>query len=172
MQKPYLECGKIVTTHGVRGEVKVMPWCDSAEYLLDFSALYLDNGQKKLSVERARVHKGMLIIKLAGVDSPEEAVTLRGRLLYIDRKDATADEDGVFFVQDLLGIAVVDADSGRCWGTLTDVFPTGANDVYEITGSDGVKRLIPAISDVVLDTDLEVGVMRIRPLKGLFEDAD
>lgn len=170
MRKQYLECGKIVSTHGVRGEVRVMPWCDSPEYLCGFKTLYLQNGEKPLAVESARVNKTMVLLKIKGIDSLDDAVTLRGRVLYINRDDAP--DDGGVFIQDLIGIAVLDADSGKCWGKLTGVFATGANDVYTITDETGRERLVPAIPDVVVETDAEGGVMRIRPLKGLFEDAD
>lgn len=174
MKKRYLECGKIVSTHGVRGEVRVQPWCDTPAYLCGFVTLYLRKGEKAVEVESARVNKNMVLLKLRGVDDLDAAVTLRGSVVYIDREDAPEDESGGFFVQDLLGLRALDADTGRDWGELTDVFFTGANDVYEITGEDGVKRLIPAIRDVVLETDPEAGFLRIRPLEGLFdpEDAD
>ena len=172
IKKQYLECGKIVSTHGIRGEVRVQPWCDSPEFLLHFSTLYLKPGEMPLAVEQARVHKNMVILQLDGYNTIDRAVTLRGKILYINREDAPEDEAGAFFVQDLLGISVLDADTGRCWGTLTDVIATGANDVYEITDADGTKRLIPVIPQVVLHTDLEAGRMEIRPLEGLFEDED
>jgi len=176
MFKDFLECGKIVSAHGVRGEVKILPWCDGAEYLLDFLALYLDKGAARLNIESARVHKGMLIAKFEGVNSIDDTAKLRGRVVYLSREEAPPDEDGVFFVQDLMGLEVIDADSRRIWGRLTQVYQTGANDVYEITGEDGEKRLIPAIKEVVISTDLEAGIMEIRPLKGLFDsegiDAD
>ncbi|MDR2931910.1 MAG: ribosome maturation factor RimM [Oscillospiraceae bacterium] len=169
MKKKYLECGKIVSTHGIRGEIKVQHWCDSPEYLCAFKALYTDKGEKKLTVERARPHKNMVILKLSGVDGIDEAVTLRGQILYIDREDAPRDD--AFFLQDLLGLDVRDADTDFLYGKVSDVMQTGANDVYEITDENGIKRLIPAIPDVVADMDMEKGLMRIRPLRGLFDDA-
>lgn len=170
MRKRYLECGKIVSTHGVRGEVKVQPWCDSPEFLLDFGTLYFSGGREPVRVERARAHKGMVILKLAGIGSMDEAAALRGKTLYLDREDAP--DDGGCYVQDLLGMRVLDADTGRCWGILHDILFTGANDVYEIVDAAGTRRLVPAIPDVVLGIDADAGEMRIRPLKGLFDNAD
>ena len=170
MQKQYLECGKIVSTHGVLGELRVQPWCDSPDFLLGFETLYLDQGNKALPVERARVQKNMLLLKPKGVDCMDDAVALRGKILYIDRAEAPMD-DGEHFVQDLIGLRVLDADTGEEYGKLSNVFFTGANDVYELTDQSGKKKLIPAIKDVVLETDVAGGVMRIRPLKGLFDDA-
>ena len=80
-------------------------------------------------------------------------------------------EEGVYFIQDLIGLEVLDVDTGKSYGKLTDVMQTGANDVYEVKDADGKTVLIPAIPDVVQETDLDGGVMRIRPLEGLF-DAD
>ena len=168
MRKRYLECGKIVSTHGLRGEVRVQPWCDGADFLLEFSAFYFDGGAVSVAVEGARVHKNLLILRLAGVDDIDAAAALRGKVLYIDREDAPM-EEGEHFVQDLLGLRVVDADTGQEYGRITDVFATGANDVYELTGERGEKKLVPAIPDVVVETDMEGGVVRIRPLEGLFE---
>ncbi|HHY52500.1 MAG TPA: 16S rRNA processing protein RimM [Clostridiales bacterium] len=171
MVKRYLECGKIVSTHGVRGEVKVQHWCDTPEFLLNFDTLYFEQGKQPVKVEGARVHKGMVLLKLAGIDTLDAAVTLRGRILYIDREDAP-EEEGRYFIQDLLGMTVSDADSGVVYGKLTDVIATGANDVYEITTPEGKKLLAPAIPQVVVETDVAGGNLRIRPLKGLFDDAD
>jgi 16S rRNA processing protein RimM len=169
MKKRFLECGKIVSTHGVRGELKVMPWCDGPEFLAGFENLYLDAGAQSLRVESCRAQNSMALVKFAGVDTVESAVALRGRVLYIDRQDAPM-ETGDYFVQDLIGLKVVDADSGAEYGILNQVSPTGANDVYHILFPDGRERLIPAIRDVVISVDIEGGVMAIRPLKGLFDD--
>lgn len=171
MIKKYLETGKIVALHGVRGEVRVQPWCDTPDFLLDFERLYTGAGSCFFDVESSRAHKNMVIMKLAGVDTPEQAAKLRGTVLYIDRDDAPLDE-GDYFVQDLIGLEVRDADTGETYGTLTQVSQTGANDVYHILFGDGKERLIPAIPQVVLDIDPAGGAMLIRPLKGLFDDED
>ena len=171
MQKQYLECGKIVTTHGLHGEVKVQPWSDSPDFLCGFETVYLGADKKPYPITLARAQKNMLILKLGGVETIDGALALRGKVLYIDRADDTL-EDGEFFVQDLIGLTVLDADSDDEYGELSNVFFTGANDVYELTGQDGAKRLFPAIKDVIIETDIESRVMRIRPLKGLFDNAD
>lgn len=169
MRKQYLECGKIVSTHGVRGEVRVQPWCDSPEFLLQFPRLYMQNGETPLEVEGARTHKNMVLLKLKGFDTLDEAAALRGRVLYINRNDAP--DDGGFFIQDLLGLEAIDADTGRSWGVLEDVLETGANDVYVFRDGEA-QRLVPVIPGVVIDTDIQSGIIKIRPLKGLFDDAD
>lgn len=169
MKKRFLECGKIVATHGLRGEVKVLPWCDGPEALLPFGTLYLDGGKTPLPVEKSRTAKGMALVKFRGVDSPEAAQPLRGKVLWLDRED-DALEEGQYYIQDLLGLTVADADTGAVYGTLSDVTETGANDVYHIASPDGKTRLIPAIPQVIREIDIDGGRMTIRPLEGLFDD--
>lgn len=170
MQKRYLECGKIVSLHGVRGEVKAEVWADSPDYLGQFSTLYLDKGETPIRVLSARPHKNMALLLLEGFSTPEAAGSLRGKILYLDREDAP--DDGKPFLQDLLGLAVSDIDTGRDYGAIKDVIHTGANDVYVLKDSTGTERLIPVIPDVVIETDIPGGTMKIRPLKGLFEDEE
>lgn len=171
MKKQFLECGKIVTTHGVLGEVKVQPWCDTPEELTQIAALYLDGGKSSLEIERGRVHKNMALLKLKGVDSIEQAQPLRGKILWAHRDDIPLGE-GQYFIQDLIGLTVIDADDGHAYGILTDVTETGANDVYHITFPDGGVRLAPVIEQVIVSTDIDAGILQIRPLKGLFDDED
>lgn len=162
-----LECGKIVSTHGVRGEIKINPWCDGPDFLCEFEELYLKDG-RVLELERARVHKNCVIAKVAGIDSIESAMPYINAVVYLNKEDVEL-PDGTYFIADLIGLSVVDYDTGRIYGKITDVMQTGANDVYTVTSEEG-DTLIPAISDVVMETDLEAGEIRIRPLEGLFSD--
>ncbi|MDD6344993.1 MAG: ribosome maturation factor RimM [Oscillospiraceae bacterium] len=168
MKKEYLEAGKIVNTHGIRGEVKIMPYCDSPELLCDFDRLFMGKSLKEIYIERSRVQKNMIICKIEGVDTPEEAEKLRNKMLYMHRDDLELDED-TYFIQDLIGMTVKDADTGEVYGIIDDVFQTGANDVYSIKNGDK-SYLVPAIADVVITTDIDSGIMTIRPLEGLFDE--
>lgn len=170
-KKPFLEIGKVVTTHGILGEIRLYPWCDDPGEITHLPVLYRKNGQEAITVERARVHKNIVILKLAGVDSVEEGRKLRDEILFAARDDMHLAE-GEYFVQDLIGLLVVDADTGEEYGVLTDVSKTGANDVYHIGPAGKEQKLVPAIKDVVIETDIENKIMKIRPLKGLFDDAD
>lgn len=167
MKKEYLEAGKIVTTHGIRGEVKIMPYTDTPELLAEFDRLFIGKNKDELIIERSRVFKNMVIAKIEGVDTPEAAEKLRNKLLYMHRDDLELDDD-TYFIQDLIGIEVRDADSGKVYGTISDVMQTGANDVYVIKGPDR-EYLVPAIADVVVSTDIDENIMTIRPLDGLFD---
>lgn len=171
MKKQYLEIGKIVNVHGLGGMVKVMPWCDSAEFLSEFDTLYRGKEHTPLHIERAVVQKNMVLMKIEGVDTPEAANALRNAVLYMNREDVELDDD-TYFIQDLQGMRVTDADDGKEYGKLHDVLQTGANDVYEVESPDGKMLLVPVIPEVVLNVDFETDTITIRPLKGLFDDAD
>lgn len=172
-RKRFLEIGKITNVHGLRGELKVYPWCDDATFLCSFTELYLNaQGTEKLEILRSRIQQNCVILQVAGCDSREQAETFRNQILYMDRQDVELD-DGCYFIQDLIGLQVVDADTGKIWGVIRDVMQTGANDVYQIWNEQEHREyLAPAIPDVILETDLDAGIMKIRPLKGLFDDAD
>ena len=167
--KQFLEIGKIVAVQGLKGEVRVEAWCDSKEFLCEFDTLYFDKGAKEVEIQRAHPHKNIVLMKIKGVDTVEQAQLLRNKILYMDRNDVEL-EEGSFFVQDLIGLEVIDGDSGESYGKICDVTETGANDVYHIKDSDGKIRLIPAIPDVVLNTDIEAGKMTIHVLEGLFDE--
>lgn len=168
-KKQFLEAGQIVGTHGVRGEVRVQPWCDSPAFLSQFTTLYYDEGRIPVKV-RARAHKNVALLAIEGVDTVQEASMLRGRVLYLDRADVKLPEDS-YFIQDLIGLRVVDADSGGEYGVLTDVSATGANDVYHVRTPRG-EVLVPAVPSIVTAIDVDGGAVSIRPIGGLFDDAD
>lgn len=171
MKKQFLESGKIVGTHGIKGEVRIDPWCDSPEFLCMFKKLYLDSrGTQSIEV-KSRPHKNITLSKIKGVETIEQAELLRGKIVYINRDDIALDE-GVHFVQDLLGLEVRDDENGTVYGKITDVFRTGANDVYEITGDSGKKYLAPVIDEVVTEVNIDEGFVLIHPMKGIFDDAD
>ena len=170
MKKQFLEVGRIVGTHGIRGELRVDPWCDSPDFLSGFKTLYFDEGKTSLK-SKARPHKNIVLLRLEGVETIDDAEKLRGKVLYIDRDDARLPE-GKNFVQDLIGCRVVDADdASKEYGKIADVFKTGANDVYTVKNPSG-EFLVPVIDEVVVDKDIDGGVVRIRPMKGLFGDED
>ncbi len=173
MLKPYLELGQIVSTHGIKGEVRVNPWCDSPEFACMFKTVYLDDkGEKPVRVIASRPHGNIALMKLEGIDTVEQAAAMRNKILYMARKDVSLSEDS-WFIADLIGCKAVDADDeNKIWGTLTDVSQTGANDVWHITDENGKEYLLPVIPPVVINTDVENEKVYIRPLKGIFDDED
>ncbi|MBQ9374736.1 MAG: 16S rRNA processing protein RimM [Ruminococcus sp.] len=163
----YLEIGKIVSVFGLKGEVKVNPWCDSPAFICEFDTLYYKSGTP-VEIERSRVSKNIAILKIKGVDTVEQAQAIRNRVLYMNRDDVEL-EAGCYFIQDLVGLTVKDADTDKVYGKITEVSKTGANDVYHIKSDDDKMYYIPAIPQVITNIDLDDGIMTIRPLDGLFD---
>ena len=167
MRQELLEIGKITSTHGLKGEVKVEVWCDSIEVLKKIPHLYFnkDDKRKVLSVKQ---FKGMAIILLEGICDIDSANKLRGKILYAHRNDIQKDEDS-FFIVDLIGMTVKEMGSNKVYGKIIDVQNTGANDIYYIE-KDGKVSLIPAIPQVVKSINLEENEMQITALEGLFDE--
>lgn len=165
-----IETGKIVNTHGIKGDIKAVLWTSDIESLLEVKELFIDG--KPYAVDAARLHGDNILFKLHGVDTPEAAENFRNRIISVPRDIFFLDE-GEYFISDLIGISVFDADSGKFYGEITDVLQPGANDVYELTEKteDGkpVRRYIPAIKDCIVSTDIKSKTMKIRPLEGLFD---
>jgi len=171
MKKPFLEVGQIVGTHGIAGEMRVQPWCDTPNFLCGFKKLYLDEaGNKQVDIISSRAHKNIVLMRVEGVDGIADVERLRGKILYISRQDAPL-EEGANFICDLLGCTVFHADTGDRLGTLTDVIKTGANDVWQVS-EGGRDYLVPVIPDVLDTVDIEKEIITIRPLKGIFDNDD
>ena len=159
--KEFLDCGQIVNTHGVRGEVRIVPWADSPDFLCQFSTLYLDGTPRK--VLASRVHKGSVIAKLDGVDTVEEAMLLRDKIVQLRRADARLPE-GTFFLADVVGLDVVD-EAGRALGTLKEVLSPSVQQVYVVEGEREI--LIPAVPEFILETNIVGGYIKVRLIEGM-----
>jgi len=163
MKKEFLEAGKIVNTHGIRGEVRIQPWADSPAFLQEFETLYIDGQPVKLL--GARVHKDLLIARLEGVTDINAAIALKNKLVYIRRADVDL-PPGHFFIQDILGAAVVD-EAGNRLGTLQEILPRPGGDVYVIAGDDGTERLVPDVPVFILEKNPDEGFIRVRLIEGM-----
>ena len=171
MIKDYLEIGQIVSTHGIKGEVRLNPWCDSPEFVKKFKILYRDEkGNNSFKIVSCRPHGNVAVLKIEGVDTVEEAQKLRNTILYMKRTDINLPE-GKWFVSELIGCSVLDYDDNNiCYGKIKDIESYTANDVWYIETTDGKEVLIPAIKDVVIKCDVANDVAYIRPLRGLFDE--
>lgn len=166
--KQYLEAGEFVTTHGVMGELKLYPWCDDASFITELPRLFLGrDGQKEKKVTAARVHKGMCLVKLEGVDSIDDARSYVRRVAYFARADVQLPE-GRFFVQDIIGCKVLDAQTGQEYGRVTDVTHPAASDVYEVRNEQGETFLFPAVPEFLGELCPLEGYITVRPIPGMF----
>ena len=160
-KEPYLEAGKIINTFGVRGEVKLDPWCDSAEFLKPLKTLYIDGAPR--AVASSRIHKGMLIVRFADVEDVNGAMLLKNKIVYFARSDVHLPK-GRHFVADLLGAAVVD-EQGTEIGRLTEVLDMPAGQVYVVQGE--TEHTIPAVPEFILDIDADGKVIRVHLIEGM-----
>ncbi len=161
-----IETGKIVNTHGVRGELKVVPWTDDPEVFCNFKTVTVET--TPYAVQSVRFQGQNVLLKLKGVDDMSKAEGLKNKIIFASRADFDLPE-GTYFIRDLMGLSVVEDETGKDLGTITDVFSTGSNDVYEITDGEGKKYYIPAIKDCVISTSLAEKEMRIHIMEGLFD---
>ena len=161
----YLEVGKVTNTHGIMGEVRVQPWADSPEFLCRFQTLYVDDAHWPIQVERARVHKNMVILKFEGVTDVPGALAMRNAILSIDRADAPLPE-GSFFLADLYGLEVRDADTGAVLGKIEDVLTLPASNVYVVRGGER-ELMIPAVPQFIAETNVEQGFLLVHLMEGL-----
>ena len=165
----YLEIGKIVNTHGFRGDVKVQSWCDNPEVMTELDVIDRKAGENYvgIKVQKASVHKEMVLLKLEGIDDFDKANALREEVIYADRDDIVR-EDGSFFIADLIGLNVTDVETGKVYGKLKDVTQYGIHDIYTVKTEKG-EVLIPAVSEFVKKISLEEGIL-IKPIEGMFDE--
>lgn len=161
MKLQYLEAGEIVTTHGVRGEMKILPWSDGPDFLMEFDRVCID--EKQYLVENCRIQKSCNLLKLKGIDTVEDAQALRGKTVNIFREDAPAD---LIFVAELIGVQVF--CEGKEIGVIADVLDYPGNKVYVVRGEH--EYMIPAVKAFVLSTDLEDNSMQVRLIEGMRTD--
>ena len=169
-KKQFLEIGKIINTHGVRGEVKIDPWCDSPEVITNLSNILLpaqDGNLREVRVTRAFVGRGQAVLALEGVSDMDAALRLKNTVVYAKREDIPL-EEGASFIADLIGLPVTDADTGRVYGTVKDVSQMPSSDMYTVKTEKG-DVLFPAVREFVVKVDTEEGIF-IRPIPGFFEE--
>jgi len=162
-----IEIGEVVNTHGVRGEIKLNPWTDSLDSLLDVETFYYDASGKteSLVVQQIRIHKNCAIIKVEGIDSMQMAEKFRGKILFIEKEELP---EGLYYIADLIGLTVMTNDGEL--GKVTDVFSTGSNDVYEVKKQGSKPVYLPAISQVVEEINILEGFIKVTVPEGLLDD--
>ena len=163
MKLQFVEAGEIVTTHGVKGEVKVLPWLDSPEDLCDFDRCRIDG--KEFEIQQCRVQKTCNLVKLSGIDTMEAAQLMRGKTIELYREDI---DDEVIFAAELIGVEVY--CEGVKIGKIKDVLDYPGNSVYIVKGEH--EYMIPAVKEFILSTDMEKNEMQVRVIEGMRSDED
>lgn len=173
MKLEYLELGKVQNTHGVHGELRVDPWVDSADLFDEIETVFLGkDGKDPHRIVSWRPHKHLVLLTLQGVGDVDAAARLKNKILYVKREDiADTLPEGRHFIAEMVGCEVRDADTGRVYGTLTDVFNRGANNVWEVRNGEK-EYLMPDIPGIVVSVDIEAEVALVRPIPGIFDNAE
>ena len=172
----FIECGKIINTHGCHGDIKVEPWTDTPRDLVELGRVFIGEGEtkKEIKILRGSVMQGrFLMLSLEGVTDMNAADSLRNTVLYAAREDFHL-EEGQYFLSDAIGLPVYDAREGRegtLLGTVTDISPNAASDIYTVKTPDGTEVLVPAIPVFVADV-IPGECVRMTPIDGMFENSD
>lgn len=161
-KKRFLEAGKIVNTHGLRGEVRIQPWCDSPEFLCGFERLYIN--ETPFRVLSARVHKGMVIVLFEEVSAVGTAMALKNSVVCIERDEVKLEEGG-YFIADIIGLPVFDEESGAQIGTLSDVLEYPASRIFVISGE--TERLVPDVPEFIKKVDTAEGKITVHLIEGM-----
>lgn len=162
--------GKIVATHGIRGQLRVHSYSGEHGALVALTSVLLHDpagGWESFDVVSAKAHGNKVLLSLKGCDNINQVLHLVGRELYAEREKLPELEEDEFYWCDLIGLSVV-TEAGEELGRLTDIIPTGSNDVY-VVSSGSREYLVPALTDVVVAVDLAAGIMTVAPPEGLFD---
>ena len=167
MRDNLIEIGRIVNTHGIRGEVKVQPWCDDPYIFDELEYLIIDG--REYEIIKNRLHKNCQIIQLDGITSMNDAELMRNKIVKVER-DALELPEGRYFVTDIEGLTVRE-ENGRVLGVVDEVIKTGSNDVYSLKDTFNHKPiLIPVIDGVIIETNIDEGYITVRLMKGLIDE--
>lgn len=166
----YLECGHIVKIHGLNGGLIINHMCDSYDAFASVKTLYFklnESTYNGLRVKKCSPYKGGALVLLDTVTDADAAAKLRGKTVFAHRSEIPC-EEGSFFIVDLIGLDVIDIDSGIKYGVLKDVINSGAQDIYVVEADNGKLSYVPAINEFVKEISLDKGIL-IKPIEGMIE---
>jgi len=171
MKKEFLEGGRVCNAHGIRGLLKAEAWCDSPKVLAAQKRIFFaekDGSMKECKVTRGSVAQGFVLLGLEGLETREDAIALKNKVFYLKREDIPVPE-GAYLIADLIGLPVIDIDSGRRYGTVEDITEVPRGQMYTIRTPKGGEVLLPAVKEFVKEIRPDDGIF-IRPIPGFFED--
>lgn len=168
MDQEFLEIGQIANTFGVKGMIKIIPYTDDIKRFDELNTIYIENkkGKKEYQIEDVKYHKNMVLMKIKGINTIEEAEFLKESYVKIDRKKAIPLEKDTYFIVDLIGLEVY-TDKNEFLGNIVDIYNTGSNDIYVVKNKEGKQLLLPAIEDVIKNIDIKNKKIVIHIIDGL-----
>jgi 16S rRNA processing protein RimM len=166
----FLAVGKLHRAHGLQGEIRISVWTDFPERLVPGACFYLGPEHQVIRVRSVRAHQNQMIIAFDGYENREQVNLLRNQVVYVRRSELPSLPDDEYYLHQLLGMHVVEADGERDLGRIVEILETGANDVYIVRADNGEEYLLPGSEEVVVDIDFDQSVMRVQLLPGLLPD--
>ncbi len=166
MEQSYLELAQIVNTHGLRGDIKVVPWADYPEIFEEIDYVYTDD-MTKYEITNVKYQKNMVILHLDKITSIEMAEKMKNMILYVRKEDMPPLTEGAHYVADLIGMKVIDENTE--YGIVSDVLSYGATDIYEIKRKGQKNLLLPAAKEFILEVNMEESFIRVKLPDGLLE---
>lgn len=165
---PYIECAKVINTHGCHGGLKLESWCNTPDELAELKRVYVRSGAsyQACKVLKASIFKQFVLVELDTVNTMDEAMALKGTILYAKREDFQLSEDE-YFIADLIGLEVIHADSGKVYGKLSEIINRGASDIYVVLTPEG-ERMMPVVDEFVDHVDIKKGIF-VRPIAGMLD---
>ncbi len=169
MKKDYLECGRIVGAHGVKGLMKVESWCDSPKILAAQKRVFLaeKDGYKEVSIESASVSGPIVLMGLSGYLNRELVQGMKNTVLYLKREDIPV-KRGSVLIADIIGLPVIDKESGKILATVKDVTDSPRAKIYVTETPDGKEVLIPDVKEFIKEINTEEGVF-VTLIPGFFD---
>ncbi len=169
MKKQYLECGRVCNAHGIRGVLKVEHWCDSPRVLAGQKRVFVvtEGEYTEKKVLTASVSGETVLMSISGVESREDAIAMKGTVLYLKREDIPL-KDGEMLIADMIGLPVIDANTGRVYGEIKDVYDVPRGRMYTVA-TDGADVLLPDVDEFIKRIDADEG-MFVTPIPGFFEE--
>ncbi len=167
MKNEILEIGKVVNTHGIRGELKIQPWCDDPAIFDELEYIYI--GGEKYNITRSRFHKTCEIVAVEGINNINEAELLKNKIVTIEREMLGELPEGTYYIADIIGLEVR-STNGNILGVIDNVISTGSNDVYEVKREGKKPLLLPVIDEVINEVNLNDGYVSVTLIKGLADD--
>ncbi len=164
----YIECGKIINTHGCAGGIKAESWCNTERDLAGLKRIFLFEQSEYIEhkINKASVFKQFVLLEFSDVTDMDTAMLLKNKTIYALREDFKL-ANGEFFLVDMIGLDVIDADDGTVYGHLQEIINRGASDIYVIQTSNG-ERMMPAVDEFVISVDINKGIF-VRPIEGMLD---
>lgn len=163
----YVNIGKIANTHGIKGELKIIPLTDDKTRYEDLEYVFIEDETDKFYIEKIWYNKNLVMIKFKNFDNINDVLKFKNKFINVHKENLVKLPEDTYFIFDLIGIDVYTSDNTKI-GSIKDVLQTGANDVYII--NNGKKEiLIPAVKEIVKEVNLNEKTMIIEPIEGLIE---